>query len=161
MDKLKMLALLPLLLLFSGCISAPDGPLVLPVDPPQSINSFEECAAAGYPIMESYPRQCAVPGGPSFTEVFSEAECARHDVDFCPGNCVVCPPCVECSSIGCHSEEFCTSIGFSRGWYQETQMGGGETCVDQCGNGICEEIVCMAIGCPCAETQESCPQDCT
>lgn len=33
-----------------------------------SIDSFIECAAAGYPIMESYPRQCAVPGGPSFTE---------------------------------------------------------------------------------------------
>lgn len=33
-----------------------------------SIDSFIECAAAGYPIMESYPRRCAVLGGPSFTE---------------------------------------------------------------------------------------------
>lgn len=33
-------------------------------------------------------------------------------------------------------------------------------CVDNCGNGICEEIVCMAVGCPCAETAESCPEDC-
>jgi len=32
------------------------------------INSFEECAAAGYPVMESFPRQCAVPGGRTFTE---------------------------------------------------------------------------------------------
>ncbi len=32
------------------------------------IGSFEECAAAGYPVMESYPRQCSVPGGPTFTE---------------------------------------------------------------------------------------------
>lgn len=36
----------------------------------------------------------------------------------------------------------------------------GESCKDLCGNGTCQEIVCMAIGCPCAETKESCPQDC-
>ncbi|MEY4670074.1 MAG: hypothetical protein RL518_2773 [Pseudomonadota bacterium] len=33
-------------------------------------------------------------------------------------------------------------------------------CKDLCGNGRCEEIVCMAIGCPCAETSATCPQDC-
>lgn len=27
-----------------------------------SINSFEDCAAAGNPIMESYPEQCAANG---------------------------------------------------------------------------------------------------
>lgn len=35
-----------------------------------------------------------------------------------------------------------------------------KACKDLCGNGTCQEIVCMAIGCPCAETKESCPQDC-
>ncbi len=30
------------------------------------INSFEECAAAGYPIMESYPEQCRTPDGKNF-----------------------------------------------------------------------------------------------
>lgn len=33
----------------------------------QSINSFEECAAAGYPIMESYPERCSTPDGRAFT----------------------------------------------------------------------------------------------
>jgi hypothetical protein len=33
-------------------------------------------------------------------------------------------------------------------------------CKDLCGDGICQEIVCMAIGCPCPETQHTCPQDC-
>jgi len=33
-------------------------------------------------------------------------------------------------------------------------------CEDRCGNGRCEEIVCMAVGCPCAESVSSCPQDC-
>lgn len=33
-------------------------------------------------------------------------------------------------------------------------------CEDLCGNNTCEEIVCLAEGCPCAETAESCPSDC-
>jgi len=33
-------------------------------------------------------------------------------------------------------------------------------CKDLCGDGICQEIVCLAIGCPCAETPETCPRDC-
>jgi len=32
------------------------------------IKSFEECAAAGNPIMESYPRQCKTPDGKTFIE---------------------------------------------------------------------------------------------
>ena len=35
-----------------------------------------------------------------------------------------------------------------------------EACKDLCGDGVCQEVVCMAIGCPCAETAQSCPQDC-
>ncbi len=31
-----------------------------------SITSFAECKAAGYPIMESYPEQCATPDGRTF-----------------------------------------------------------------------------------------------
>lgn len=31
------------------------------------ITSFEECAQAGYPIMESYPEQCRTPNGETFT----------------------------------------------------------------------------------------------
>ncbi len=33
-------------------------------------------------------------------------------------------------------------------------------CVDKCGDGTCQEIVCSAVGCPCAETKITCPQDC-
>ncbi len=34
----------------------------------QSISTFEECAQAGYPIMESYPEQCKTPDGRNFTK---------------------------------------------------------------------------------------------
>lgn len=33
-------------------------------------------------------------------------------------------------------------------------------CADKCGDGTCDEIVCMAVGCPCSETKESCAADC-
>ena len=32
----------------------------------QAVTTFEECAAAGYPIMESYPEQCRTPDGKNF-----------------------------------------------------------------------------------------------
>jgi hypothetical protein len=31
---------------------------------------------------------------------------------------------------------------------------------DACGDGVCAEFTCQAIGCPKAETPQSCPQDC-
>lgn len=34
-------------------------------------------------------------------------------------------------------------------------------CENLCGDGICQEIVCLATGCPCAESADSCPQDCS
>ena len=33
-------------------------------------------------------------------------------------------------------------------------------CIDKCGDGTCQEVVCEATTCPCAETVRSCPQDC-
>lgn len=32
------------------------------------VTNFEECAAAGNPVMESYPRQCRTPDGSHFVE---------------------------------------------------------------------------------------------
>jgi hypothetical protein len=36
-------------------------------DDASSIDSFKKCADAGYPIQESFPEVCSVPGGGSFT----------------------------------------------------------------------------------------------
>ncbi len=36
-----------------------------------AIDSYEACVAAGYPVMESYPEQCATPEGQSFTRDIS------------------------------------------------------------------------------------------
>ncbi|MFH1211675.1 MAG: hypothetical protein V1659_01980 [Candidatus Woesearchaeota archaeon] len=71
----------------------------------EEIDSFEECVAAGNPIMESYPRRC-IADGKSFTE----------EVDI--------------------------------------------SCENKCGDGKCDEIVCMGTDCPCAESEANCPEDC-
>ncbi|OGZ46153.1 MAG: hypothetical protein A3C84_05040 [Candidatus Ryanbacteria bacterium RIFCSPHIGHO2_02_FULL_48_12] len=34
-------------------------------------------------------------------------------------------------------------------------------CQDSCGDGACQEVVCLGTGCACAETSQSCPQDCS
>ena len=36
----------------------------------------------------------------------------------------------------------------------------GRACKDECGNGQCQQIVCQADGCPCAETPVNCARDC-
>lgn len=45
----------------------------------EPISSFEECVTAGHPVMETYPEQCAVPGGETFTRVLTEEEQAALD----------------------------------------------------------------------------------
>ncbi len=44
----------------------------------------------------------------------------------------------------------------------QEQINKGEKgiCVNKCGDGICQEIVCLATGCPCPEMKENCPADC-
>ena len=32
------------------------------------ITNFQECAAAGYPVMQSYPPQCSLPNGSFFVQ---------------------------------------------------------------------------------------------
>lgn len=46
-------------------------------------------------------------------------ECDSYSTEECPNECVVCPPCAECSSISCQSEDFCDNIGFDKNWYNE------------------------------------------
>jgi hypothetical protein len=66
-----------------------------PCSGPSAIDTFEKCVAVGYPVMESYPRQCRVPGGPTFTEVIAgqmtESLCkaARGHWNECSSRCLL------------------------------------------------------------------------
>lgn len=61
---------------------------------------------------------------------------------------VMYPDCIGCSP-------YC-DIPSGERFEQESQR----ICVDRCGDGNCDEVVCMAEGCPCPETLENCPEDC-
>jgi len=39
-----------------------------------NINSFEECASSGYPVLESHPRQCKTPDNRTFVEIVLPTE---------------------------------------------------------------------------------------
>ncbi len=72
---------------------------------PQSesiINSFDECIAAGYPAMESYPRQCS-DGNKSFTEYIGneleKGELIRLDSPR-PNEIIVSPITISGEAVG-------------------------------------------------------------
>lgn len=70
-------------------------------------------------------------------------------------------------------DDIALDSNFSRPTSPDDELDGGQAnesnisneevepvCEDLCGDGVCQEIVCMAIGCPCAESKDSCFQDC-
>lgn len=61
----KIILSISVLIFLTGCqaVTKP------PVADDAYINSFEDCIAAGYPAMESYPRQCRTADGKHFVEV--------------------------------------------------------------------------------------------
>jgi hypothetical protein len=46
------------------------------------IKTFSDCAGAGYPVMQSYPRQCSLPNGKFFVEQLVAQEC--RSLNDCP-----------------------------------------------------------------------------
>ena len=80
--KILSLCLIVIVMMIAGCSSqaAPVEPVQsepgqvgsAPGAPPdiagQGIDSFEACVQAGYPVLESYPRQCRTPDGQTFVE---------------------------------------------------------------------------------------------
>ena len=55
-------------------IPNPNDDKILRIIPMKTINNFEECVAAGNPIMESHPRQCSTQDGKRFVEDISTPE---------------------------------------------------------------------------------------
>lgn len=88
------LCLLGLVILGLVWLRCPGGSCLTTTPPFTTIVNFDECAAAGYPIMESYPRQCKTADGRSFTEEVGNAlEVAdRIYVDYPQPNTVITSP---------------------------------------------------------------------
>lgn len=45
------------------------------------IASYDACAAAGYPILETYPEQCRLPDGRSFTRIIENEEAVSAPIE--------------------------------------------------------------------------------
>jgi hypothetical protein len=52
----------------------------------------------------------------------TKIKCQEYTESECPNDCIVCPPCEACSSLGCNSVEFCESIGFDKDWYEMVKI---------------------------------------
>lgn len=121
------------------------------------IKSFEDCVSHGYPVMRSYPPKCTAGDGIIFTKEVPKTNLVNN------------PPAVtsfeECKNAGyllkpgkpdqCITPEKIVFFSDNLNTNDETQI-----CKNLCGDGECQEIVCMGEGCPCAETSESCKEDC-
>jgi hypothetical protein len=92
--------LFAVLLAATGCAgdlrspAATSAPPVSPLSPTATpgavIDSFDECVGAGYPVMESYPRQCRTPAGRTFVEELSPEE--QEKLNPAPGDQVTDQP---------------------------------------------------------------------
>lgn len=120
----------------------------------KEINSFEECAAAGFPVMESYPRQCRDGEGDLFVEVikkqyvgYSEEECSKISV--------LCTPDREYFSdeIGCGCELKEKEFGEGK-FFCSNESRNVDACIEiyqpVCGWNDPEKIQCIKF--PCADT---------
>ena len=83
------------------------------------VQSFAECVAGGYPVTESYPRQCRVPGGPSFVEsvppTLTAGSCsaARGHWNGCGSRCQIDNQGVSTVACPALCEQLCECGGFA------------------------------------------------
>lgn len=121
-------------------VSVSGGIYLLLLDRSPKINSFEDCLAAGQPILKSYPRSCVTDDGRSFTEELSEEEMKKVRPPESSESGVSCiqviqsaknPKTLECI-------EFPTPCDVPEGWEKvESCLGVTEESYTACGCGCC------------------------
>ena len=129
---------------------------------PGMVTSFRECEMLGYPVMESYPRQCTTPEDETFVEELSNTQttdaqetdtstslCAEEGevfsavFDELPDTC--------CEGLKEWSSGMDTGISIADECYETGLVAGSPVgvCI-RCGDGICGNF----------ENPCSCPEDC-
>jgi hypothetical protein len=120
---------------------------------PQEITSFEDCVKAGYPVMESYPRQCRTPDGRNFTEQIkptSEGE-QKCGIENCHGLDISCGPNVPdfCTFIyklgdGCRRYARCQVINGRCQLVKDKKFDQCKSCVEKCWQDFKDETIKMS-----------------
>jgi hypothetical protein len=98
-----------------------------------SVDSYEKCVAAGNVILRSIPPRCVTREGDIFVGPTVNKEGATKPI-------IQNTPTISSTN--------------------SSEIPNKSICKDLCGNNTCEQIVCQAEGCPCAETPVNCPKDC-
>lgn len=127
------------------------------------IKDFEDCVKAGFPVLESFPRQCRTPDGNAFTEVANESGGEEpiggvRDEYGCltPAGYSWCEAKKKCLRVweeDCPlSEEACTAAGgnwntCSSKCRLDNQGRGGVVCTMLC-EALCECGGIAGFGCP-------------
>lgn len=162
----KVLIFFLVLLVFSGFAMLMARNFLFVMDQSQ-VNSFESCVAAGNEQTTAYPPQCRTTDGRVFTKnVPPKYELDKRDkpkVDNFDECAAAGFPIMESSPRQCKTTDgrTFTEKNNSRQDSPITPPSDNQpVCQDKCGDGTCQEIVCMGTNCPCAETKNSCPQDC-
>ena len=83
------------------------------------VKSFEACVAAGYPVMESYPRQCKTQDGRTYAEEPTPAQVAAM---ITYKNASVADVVVTNPTPGAVTGKTFTVTGKARGWYFEASF---------------------------------------
>lgn len=114
--------LIALLILLSGCASFPKActmeAKLCPDGSAVGRNGSDNCEFGQCPPAINCSN-CAAGNCPA--SCAASPICTSYTAENCPPSCVVCPPCAECSSISCQTEEYCSSIGFNRSWWESVQ----------------------------------------
>jgi len=110
----------------------------------KQITNFDECVAAGNPVMTSYPAQC-VADGQTFTEDITPVE------DLSSGNNddEIKPPSVSQSELSAHNSESDCWIAYENNVYDLTNYlpkhpDGGESIAEYCGSSDDFEVAFVA-----------------
>ncbi len=101
--------LLPAIIFLFGCLQAPPGGNVT-TPPGNQILTFEQCAAAGYPIIESYPRECRTPDGKTFVSQKDLFDIGRNLSCAQDADCVLVD---EELGFGCCWAGACEAVNYS------------------------------------------------
>ncbi|MBN2306979.1 hypothetical protein JXD20_03260 [Candidatus Peregrinibacteria bacterium] len=151
--RTSILALIALLTL-SACNAVPPETPKPTAAPASEVTNFEECVAAGNPVMESYPRQCRH-GDQTFTEDITppalamDQPCTREYRPVC-GEIEVwcvkapCPPVKETYSNRCMAENAGAS-NIIEGQCPEEGLSLGDPCVELNGIWLSDSNECEGI----------------
>jgi len=114
---MRFFILIAILIFLSGCLMQ---------QKPSDIKSFDDCVKAGYPVLESFPRQCKTPDGVSFVSLPDLFNASFNSSCSEDSDCILVDEDLDfrcCWQGACQSLNYSESkwIGVNSGWFDGTR----------------------------------------